>query len=223
MTPRLRMAGRRLVASDTRRITPIDTARKEKKVDSFYISAEWKAFRNALRFERGWYCQDPKCETPSGPWKMIYGHHIVELTDGGAALDRRNVMLVCGTCHGRLTAENKSKREAGREQPREANAIRFGHSDGYNTRLWPAARRQEYLRRKQHATGRSSCRLGRAVGGALMRPFTSSTRRKLCFRLRGARRGLSAHCARIAESWSSRMDHHAWGEAYRSVSASPPR
>jgi 5-methylcytosine-specific restriction protein A len=128
MAPRLRMTPRRLVASDTRRITPIDTVRKEKKVDSFYISAEWKAFRNALRFERGWCCQDPKCETPSGPWKMIYGHHIVELTDGGAALDRQNVTLVCGTCHGRLTAENKSKREAGREQPREANAIRFGHT-----------------------------------------------------------------------------------------------
>jgi predicted kinase len=128
MTPRLRMAPRRLEVSDSRRIQQIDTARKEKKVDSFYVSAQWKAFRETLRFERGWICYDPKCETPNGPWKMIYGHHVVELADGGAPLDRRNVMLVCGVCHGRLTAENKAKREAGRDQPRETNAIRFGHT-----------------------------------------------------------------------------------------------
>jgi predicted kinase len=35
-------------------------------------------------------------------------------------------MLVCGPCHGRLTGENRAKREARRDQPREANAIRFG-------------------------------------------------------------------------------------------------
>ena len=127
MAPRLRMAPCRLVTADSARIQPNETARKEKKVDSFYVSPEWRALINELRRERGWRCQDPKCKTPRGPWKMIYGHHIRELTDGGAPLDKSNILLVCGVCHGRVTAENKARR-AVQGQLREPNAIRFGHT-----------------------------------------------------------------------------------------------
>jgi hypothetical protein len=81
MAPRLRMAPSRLVESDARPLPPKDAERSKKKVDSFYVSAAWKAFRDALREERGWRCEEPRCETPNGPWKMIYGHHIAELAD----------------------------------------------------------------------------------------------------------------------------------------------
>jgi 5-methylcytosine-specific restriction protein A len=84
--------------------------RSGKVVDHFYISAEWKQLRNQIIKDRGWRCQDPACSTPRGPWKQIYGDHMVELSDGGSALDPRNVLLRCGACHGRKTTEAKARR-----------------------------------------------------------------------------------------------------------------
>jgi len=84
--------------------------RSGKVADSFYVSAEWKAFRNQLIKERGWRCEDPKCETPRSRWKQIYGDHVIEIVDGGAKLDRNNVLLRCAICHARKTKEAKAKR-----------------------------------------------------------------------------------------------------------------
>jgi hypothetical protein len=106
----LRFARSRLRPSSGSRLVQPPEARSAKQVDRFYVSPEWKAFRNSLIKQRGWCCEDPKCETPRGPWKMIYGHHIVEITDGGAKLDGANVLLCCGACHGRITRDNKAKR-----------------------------------------------------------------------------------------------------------------
>ena len=89
---------------------PLVETRSTKRTASFYVSAEWKAFRNMLVTERGWRCEDPKCTTPRGPWRQIYGDHVIELRDGGAPLDRRNVLLRCGLCHGRKTRDVKAKR-----------------------------------------------------------------------------------------------------------------
>lgn len=106
----IKMAPARLgMASASRLGQPTET-RSTKSTNSFYLSPEWKAFRNQLIKERGWRCEDPKCETSRGPWKQIYGHHKRELADGGAPFERANVDLVCGSCHGRLTTENKMKR-----------------------------------------------------------------------------------------------------------------
>lgn len=81
-----------------------------KTADAFYVSAEWKAFRNQLIRERGWRCEDPSCDTPRGAWKQIYGDHVVEIKDGGAPLDRANVLLRCSVCHGRKTRREREKR-----------------------------------------------------------------------------------------------------------------
>lgn len=116
------MASPRLTASISRRLQT-ETARKAKQVESFYVSPQWRALINQIRRERGWRCEDPKCATPYGPWKQIYGDHIIELTDGGAPLDETNVLLRCGRCHGRKTAEAKAEREGRQRGP---NAIRFG-------------------------------------------------------------------------------------------------
>jgi 5-methylcytosine-specific restriction protein A len=110
MAPPLRMAPSRLKANSGSRLSQPDTTRSAKQADSFYRSPEWKAFRNLLIKERGWRCEDPQCETPHGPWKQIYGDHVVEIKDGGAKLDRRNVLLRCGVCHGRKTRDAKLKR-----------------------------------------------------------------------------------------------------------------
>lgn len=104
------MAPRRLAVASGGRLAQPDTSRSGKQADPFYVSPEWKAFRNALIKERGWRCEDPKCEAPRGPWKQIYGDHIVEIADGGAKLDRHNVLLRCGACHGRKTRDARAKR-----------------------------------------------------------------------------------------------------------------
>jgi hypothetical protein len=106
----IRMAPSRLSATSSARLVQPETTRSGKQVADFYRSPEWKTFRNQLIKERGWRCEDPKCETPRGPWKQIYGHHVVEISDGGARLDRANIRLCCGVCHGRVTQENKLKR-----------------------------------------------------------------------------------------------------------------
>lgn len=106
----LRMATGRLAASSSSRLAQDDTTRSGKQANSFYLSPEWKVLRDALVKQRGWRCEHPKCETPRGPWKQIYGHHIVEIADGGAKLDPRNVILACGVCHGRVTRDAKRKR-----------------------------------------------------------------------------------------------------------------
>jgi 5-methylcytosine-specific restriction enzyme A len=82
-----------------------------KKAASIYLSREWRALLAAIIAERGRRCEDPGCEVPGGRTGcLIYGDHIVELRDGGAALDRRNVMLRCGLCHGRKTAAERARR-----------------------------------------------------------------------------------------------------------------
>jgi hypothetical protein len=104
------MAPGRLAVAKSGRLAHADTSRSGKRADSFYLSKEWKDFRNQLIKERGWRCEDPKCDTPRGPWKQIYGDHIIEIADGGAKLDRRNVLLRCGVCHGQKTRDERAKR-----------------------------------------------------------------------------------------------------------------
>jgi 5-methylcytosine-specific restriction enzyme A len=85
--------------------------RSAKPTLAFYGSAEWKALLRRIIATRGRLCQDPHCATPDrGRGKRLYGDHIVELTDGGAPLDERNVLLRCASCHGRKTAEAKRAR-----------------------------------------------------------------------------------------------------------------
>ncbi|WP_288142841.1 hypothetical protein [Mesorhizobium sp.] len=65
--------------------------------------------------ERGRICEDRQCNgVTHKPGMRVFGHHIVELNDGGAALDKGNVMLRCGASHSRVTAENRGKRMAER-------------------------------------------------------------------------------------------------------------
>ncbi len=72
---------------------------------SVYRSKEWKQLLAQVIAARGRLCQ--KCGSRSG---RIYGDHVIELRDGGAALDKRNVMLLCATCHGAKTERSKRER-----------------------------------------------------------------------------------------------------------------
>jgi 5-methylcytosine-specific restriction enzyme A len=77
----------------------------------FYLSREWRSLVAALITQRGRRCQ--KCGrtgNADGSRLRLFGDHVVELADGGAELDPRNVELLCGSCHTRKTAAARTER-----------------------------------------------------------------------------------------------------------------
>jgi 5-methylcytosine-specific restriction enzyme A len=106
----IKLAPGRLGAVSGGRFKHDAETRAAKRADPFYVSPEWRAFRDQLFKERGRRCEDPKCSTPRGPWKQVYGDHIIEIKDGGAKLSRDNVLLRCGVCHGRKTQDERERR-----------------------------------------------------------------------------------------------------------------
>jgi hypothetical protein len=92
----------RLAALDTR-----IAKHPPKTADPFYLSPEWRALMHAIISERGRRCQE--CGRTGC---RLFGDHVVELKDGGAPLDPRNVLLRCGACHTRKTAAARAARMA---------------------------------------------------------------------------------------------------------------
>lgn len=78
---------------------------KPKVADRFYSSPEWIALRDRVRREAGGRCQVPGCTNRGG-----IVDHIAEIRDGGARLDRSNLMLVCHEHHGRKTHREWARR-----------------------------------------------------------------------------------------------------------------
>lgn len=81
-----------------------------KRVDPFYLRPEWRELVADIERTRGRRCEDPECRTPGGPWSRIFRDHVVELRDGGAALDPANIVQRCGACHSRKTAAVRGAR-----------------------------------------------------------------------------------------------------------------
>jgi 5-methylcytosine-specific restriction protein A len=91
----------------------------EKRAASFYLSPEWRSFMDALIVQRFGSrqharCEDQACLHPTRRGIRIFGDHIHELKDGGAALNARNILCRCGSCHSRKTAEHRRLRQQGR-------------------------------------------------------------------------------------------------------------
>jgi 5-methylcytosine-specific restriction enzyme A len=78
-----------------------------KVADSFYLSPEWRTLVADINLDRGAWCED------CGAGGRLFGDHIVEIKDGGAKLDARNVRLLCSGCHARKTAKAKAARARG--------------------------------------------------------------------------------------------------------------
>lgn len=102
----MRMLRPAIATIDTRSVKP-----PPKTADSFYLSPEWRALMAEIIRERGRCCEDPEHDTryPRAGIR-VYGDHTHELRDGGAPLDKRNVLLRCARCHGRKTAAAKRAR-----------------------------------------------------------------------------------------------------------------
>lgn len=99
---RLRTIGPRLRTHQTTRLAP-----EPKVAAPFYRSPEWRTLIASVIAERGRRCQD--CGRTGC---RIFGDHVVELQDGGPALDPRNLRLLCGSCHTRKTTAERGKRVA---------------------------------------------------------------------------------------------------------------
>jgi hypothetical protein len=72
---------------------------------AFYGTNEWRDLRAAVVKERGYRCEECGC-VPS----RVYLDHVEELRDGGAPLDRANLMLRCGSCHTRKSGQARARR-----------------------------------------------------------------------------------------------------------------
>lgn len=110
----LRLLGPTIATLDTRSAKPAP-----KIADPFYLSPAWRELVAAIIAERGPYCEDAKHDSSRsrGPGIRLFGDHIKERKDGGAELDRANVLLRCGSCHTRKTIEERARRMATRPAP----------------------------------------------------------------------------------------------------------
>jgi 5-methylcytosine-specific restriction enzyme A len=98
------------------RIATLDTAiarTPAKQADRVYDSPEWRRLRMEIITERGERCEDPehRPDMPRGGVRIELDH-IRELKDGGALLDRKNLLLRCRSCHVRKTHAERAKRFA---------------------------------------------------------------------------------------------------------------
>src|SRR5262249_39350159 len=95
----------------THTTTRLKAPRSEGSAHPLYGSREWRLLANRIKRERGNRCEDPE-HWPGHPRTgvRIYADHVVELSDGGAALDERNILLRCPRCHSRKTMIERAKR-----------------------------------------------------------------------------------------------------------------
>ena len=89
------------LATVSTRIAPVP----EKRAADFYGSASWQAMRARVVQECGRTCE--RCRRTN---TRIYVDHIVEIRDGGPALDRSNLQGLCGSCHAKKTAQKRAER-----------------------------------------------------------------------------------------------------------------
>lgn len=89
------------VPTRTSAIAPVS----KKIAAPIYHSMRWRSLMRYLFRIRGRRCQH--CGRSDG---RIFGDHIIELRDGGAAFDANNVQLLCGSCHTKKTAMMKAAR-----------------------------------------------------------------------------------------------------------------
>lgn len=84
---------------------------RPKQAAAFYLSPEWKALMASIIRTRGRRCEDTKHDPKlQRQGVRVYGDHVIEIRDGGALLDPKNILLRCATCHGRKTAEARAAR-----------------------------------------------------------------------------------------------------------------
>lgn len=95
--------------------TRVKVALPKKVAAQFYTSPAWRAFVRQLKVARfgsvaAARCEDADCRERGRSGVRVVGDHCVELKDGGAPLDPRNVLFRCFSCHTRVTAARRALR-----------------------------------------------------------------------------------------------------------------
>ena len=86
----------------------LDTAKPPSRLtEKLYSSTAWLGLMARLRKQRG-----SQCERCGATKVRTIGDHIIELSDGGPALDPTNVQLLCWPCHTSKTNAERAKRIA---------------------------------------------------------------------------------------------------------------
>lgn len=100
---------------EVKRLDTKIAAAPSKRVDPFYATTAWRALVAAIVAKRGRVCEDPHCDGRTHRAGMrVFADHVVELRDGGAALDEANILLRCGASHSLKTARERTRRVAER-------------------------------------------------------------------------------------------------------------
>ena len=79
----------------------------EKKADPFYLTPEFREWRELVIKRAGFKCEVPSCGRTG---VRLFADHIVEIRDGGARLDPANGQSLCGSCHTRKTSAERTLR-----------------------------------------------------------------------------------------------------------------
>lgn len=97
----------RILAPTVAAINPRTAQLPRKEADAFYLSPEWRSCVARIKAKRGL-----QCEACGATGTRIFGDHVTELQDGGAALNEQNIRLLCGKCHGAKTCRVRAERTA---------------------------------------------------------------------------------------------------------------
>jgi len=92
-----------------------DEEQRDPEIRKFYVSQAWKKARDH-QLKRFPLCI--KCQRPA---TMV--DHIVEIRDGGERLDPSNLQSMCKSCHNTKTAQERAKREGGKNRYNQSQAM----------------------------------------------------------------------------------------------------
>lgn len=101
---KLARLGSRVATLDLRTVAP-----SPKTAEPIYGTPEHRRWRAIVIARAGGRCQAPGCGRVE---RRMFADHIVELQDGGAPFDPANGQCLCGSCHTRKTASERSRRQA---------------------------------------------------------------------------------------------------------------
>ena len=82
------------------------TPRRANNNDPFYFSKKWKILSSNHKIKNPW-CQYCKADA------VAISDHYIELNDGGADMDERNILSACHSCHRQKTMQVARARESG--------------------------------------------------------------------------------------------------------------
>lgn len=95
---------------DARAIKP-----EPKRADPFYLTPEYRAWRETVISRAGRRCEDidqrtgSRC-TKAEPSHRMFADHVIEVKDGGAPYDPANGKCLCGSHHTFKTAQARADR-----------------------------------------------------------------------------------------------------------------